>query len=343
MTDTLCKEISLRKDYMDNKTIHSVYVGGGTPSLLSLPQLEQLFETLNENYPLNNDAEITFEVNPEDAGKTYLQHIKTLGVNRLSMGLQSFNNEELRWMNRAHTAEQNIRAVREAQSVGFDNISIDLIYGSKFQTEESWRSDLRTAFGMGTQHISSYNLTVEDRTQLHRLIMQKKEAEVESEKSAALFDILMEETAAAGFEQYEISNFCRPGFMAVHNSNYWKNENYLGIGPSAHSYNGGGRRYNVKSNAAYIKGIQEGAVYFEEEILSPNDLYNEYVLTRLRTAWGCDTAEMESRFGKKYSDYFTEGIKKHARHLIINKNKVTLNKAGKHFADGIASDLFYTA
>jgi oxygen-independent coproporphyrinogen-3 oxidase len=344
LVNAICKELTDRKDYLENKPVKSLYFGGGTPSLLSLSELEQILETVNLKFTPDKKAEITFELNPEDADLTYLQEIKKLGVNRLSIGLQSFEDAELTWMNRAHNAQQNFDCITKARQAGFDNISIDLIYGSKFQTPESWRKTLQTAFGLNTQHISSYNLTVESRTQLQHLIKEKKEKEVDSELSAQLFDMLIEETEKAGFTQYEISNFCKPGFPAAHNSNYWKGLWYLGIGPSAHSYNGVSRRFNVRSNAPYIQAVENNKVFYEEEILTANDKYNEYILTRLRTEWGCDTEEMRNLFGEKYIVFFLKQIEPYIQKKLvtINQNTVTLSKQGKHFADGIASDLFYT-
>ncbi len=344
LVDAICKEISCRKSYLENDTIKSIYFGGGTPSLLSLSELEQILSIVHANFIVDKKAELTFELNPEDAELNYLKGIKRLGINRLSVGLQSFNDEELKWMNRAHDVQQNFDCIKIAQQGGFDNISIDLIYGSKFQTPDTWNKALQTAFGLNVQHISSYNLTVENRTQLNHLIKEKKEKEVDSEISSQLFDILMEETARNGCTQYEISNFCNPGYMAIHNSNYWRGLSYLGIGPSAHSYNGVSRRFNVRSNTQYIQAIENNKPFYEEEILTANDKYNEYILTRLRTQWGCDIKEIKTFFGEKYAAYFLNQLEAYKQKNLIDikQNTVTLSKQGKHFADGIASDLFYT-
>jgi len=344
LVNAICKELETRKDYLEHQVVKSLYFGGGTPSLLSISELEQILETVRLKFTLDKKTEITFELNPEDAELSYLQEIKKLGVNRLSIGLQSFDDDELRWMNRAHNAQQNFDCIKTAQQADFDNISIDLIYGSKFQTPESWRKTLRTAFNLNTQHISSYNLTVESRTQLQHLIKEKKEKDVDSELSSQLFDILIEETEKAGFRQYEISNFCKLGFMAEHNSNYWKGLSYLGIGPSAHSYNILSRRYNSRSNAQYIQAIENNKPFYEEEILTANDKYNEYILTRLRTEWGCNLEEMKNMFAEKYITHFLKQLEPYQQKnfIEIKQNVITLNKQGKHFADGIASDLFYT-
>lgn len=344
LVDAICIEIENRKNYLENKTVNSVYFGGGTPSLLNPIELEQILSTIQANFIVNKTAEVTFELNPEDAEINYLKEIKKLGVNRLSIGLQSFDDDELKWMNRAHNAQQNFDCIDAAQKAGFDNISVDLIYGSKFQTPETWRKTLHTAFALNTQHISSYNLTVESRTQLQHLIKERKEKDVDSEMSSQLFDILIEETEKNRFNQYEISNFCKPGFMAKHNSNYWRGLSYLGVGPSAHSYNGLSRRFNVRSNMQYIQAIESNKLFYEEEILTPNDKYNEYVLTRLRTELGCDINEIQNTFGEKYLAYFLQQLKQYEQKnsISIKQNTVTLTKQGKHFADGIASDLFYT-
>ncbi|HKC67103.1 MAG TPA: radical SAM family heme chaperone HemW [Bacteroidia bacterium] len=344
LVDAICEEINSRHNYLESQTVNSIYFGGGTPSLLSPEELEQILATIHSNFVVNKKAEVTFELNPEDAEIIYLRAIKRLGINRLSIGLQSFDEDELKWMNRAHNAQQNFDCIKIAQQAGFDNISIDLIYGSKFQTIGTWKKTLQTAFELNTQHISSYNLTVENRTQLQHLIKEKKEKEVDSETSSQLFDILMEETKKNGFNQYEISNFCKPDFMAQHNSNYWKGLSYLGIGPSAHSYNGISRRFNVRSNAQYIQAIEGSKTFYEEEILTANDKYNEYILTRLRTEWGCDVLEIQNDFGKKYYAYFLSQLElyKQKNFVEIKQNTITLTKQGKHFADGIASDLFYT-
>jgi len=344
LIDAICLEIENRKKYLENKTVNSIYFGGGTPSLLSSLELEQILATIHTKFIVNEKAEVTFELNPEDAEINYLREIKKLGVNRLSVGLQSFNEEELKWMNRTQNVQQNFDCIKIAQQAGFDNISIDLIYGSKFQTPETWRKTLRTAFNLNTQHISSYSLTVESRTQLQHLIKEKKEKEVDSEMSSQLFDILIEETEKNGFNQYEISNFCKPGFMAEHNSNYWKGLSYLGVGPSAHSYNGVSRRFNIRSNTQYIQATESDKLFYEEEILTANDKYNEYILTRLRTEWGCDTQEIKNQFGEKYATYFLSQLEpyKQKNFIDVKQNIITLNKQGKHFADGIASDLFYT-
>ena len=342
LVDSLCHELEQRKDYLEDQPLRSIYFGGGTPSVLSPEELTQVLQTLHSHFSMEQKAEITFELNPEDASIEYLRVLKKLGINRLSIGLQSLQDEELHWMNRAHNAKQGLAAVYSAKEAGFDNISIDLIYGSKFQTLKSWQKTLQQIFYLNIQHISSYNLTIEGKTKLNHLVKGKQEAEVDSDLSASLFDVLMEQTQAAGFQQYEISNFCKPGFMAVHNSSYWKGLSYLGVGPAAHSYNGKNRRFNVRSNMQYIQAMAANKAYFEEEVLTKKDSYNEYILTRLRTSWGCDLNEIAEAFGEKYSRHFTEqlGPYLHMGFVAQTGPKIYLKQAGKHFADRIASDLF---
>lgn len=340
MTSAMCEEIAARKEYLADKNLKSVYFGGGTPSLLTHAEVEKLLGTISEHFTLTQNAEITFELNPEDANPEYLKAIRKAGVNRLSVGLQSFSDEELKWMNRAHSAAESVQCIAQARAAGFENISIDLIYGSRFQTEETWRATLDKAFALDVPHVSLYNLTIEGRTKLYNQLQKSQEPEVDSGLSARLFDILMDETAMHGFEHYEISNFCKPGFMAVHNSNYWRGEHYLGIGPAAHSYNGEARRFNVKSNTRYLQALQSGEKYWDEETLSTDDKYNEYVLTRLRTSWGCTVAEIAQLFGEKYAAHFVERVRNKGEYINDNKGKITLTRKGKHFADGLASDLF---
>jgi oxygen-independent coproporphyrinogen-3 oxidase len=340
LVEAMRREIVSRKDYLENKKLASIYFGGGTPSVLSLDELWKILDTIHSTFAVDASAEVTFELNPEDANASYLSEIRKMGINRLSVGLQSFDDAELKWMNRIHSAQQSVQCVRDAQKAGFDNISIDLIYGSRFQSETSWKNTLKKVSELDIPHISSYNLTIEGKTKLNNLLEKKAEPEVDSDLSARLFDILMEETARLGYDHYEISNFAKPGFMAVHNSNYWRGVPYLGVGPAAHSFNGFNRRFNVKSNTGYIQAIEAGKSFSEEEVLGDMDRYNEYVLTRLRTSWGVDIDEIAEQFGHKYKEYFLKNLYLHEQYIIRAGSKVTLNQKGKHFADGIASDLF---
>ncbi|MCE3258922.1 MAG: Coproporphyrinogen oxidase [Bacteroidetes bacterium] len=295
---------------------------------------------IKKQFTFSADAEITFEVNPDDVTKSSLKTWEENGIDRLSIGLQSFNNEELKWMNRVHTAEESLRSVKMAQDAGFENITIDLIYGSKFQDLKSWEKTLLTAIDLQTTHISSYNLTIENKTALGSRLKKGLEPPVNDELSSSQFIMMSEMLEDAGFVHYEISNFGKPGFFAVHNSNYWLGKQYLGIGPSAHSYNGATRQWNIRSNTAYIQKIEEQKDFFEMEELSVRDKYNEYILTRLRTIWGCDVKEIGENFGADAAVYFRQAAERKSDYLLEEKGIYTLNQKGKLQADGIASDLF---
>jgi oxygen-independent coproporphyrinogen-3 oxidase len=336
----ILRELEVRSSYLADKNISSIYFGGGTPSLLSKADLERILGEIGKRFNWDKDAEITLEANPDDITVEVLRDWKTSGINRLSIGLQSFNDAELKWMNRAHTAAESVSSVKMAQDAGFENITIDLIYGSKFQTVSSWENTLQTAIGLNTQHISSYNLTIEKKTVLGINQAKGKEPEVDDELSSRQFLIMLDTLRSAGFIQYEISNFGKEGFFAKHNSNYWLQHPYLGIGPSAHSFNGTSRQWNVRNNVLYVKTLNDGSSFFEKEELSPQDRYNEYVLTRLRTIWGCDLNEIKALFGEETAQHFIAGINS-KRNFVEEKNGIyTLNQEGKLQADGIASDLF---
>jgi oxygen-independent coproporphyrinogen-3 oxidase len=340
VADCIAHEAAIRKNDLAEKKIASLYFGGGTPSVLNETELKNIFSAIRNNYEPDEKAEITFEVNPDDINKQSLKLWKDCGINRLSIGLQSFNDEELKWMNRAHTAAQSTDCVKMAQDMGFDNITIDLIYGSKFQSLQSWEQTLKLAIDLNVPHISSYNLTIEEKTALGVKHKQGEEQAVDDDLSSRQFLMMSEMLEEAGFIHYEISNFGKKDFFAVHNSNYWLGHYYIGLGPSAHSYNGRERQWNVRSNQLYMQRILSGERFYETETLTPENKYNEYVLTRLRTIWGCNVNEMEKLFGKKFSDHFLQEISA-KKNFIIEKNGVfTLNKEGKLLADGIASDLF---
>lgn len=341
MEKAILTEMELRHTYLPlDEALESIYFGGGTPSLLAPSAIGKMVEKLNQFYKWNKNAELTLEANPDDITPRNLKAWKESGINRLSIGLQSFLDEELKWMNRAHSAEESISSVKMAQDAGFDNITIDLIYGTKFQNLYTWQDTLRKAIGLNTQHISAYNLTIENKTVLGVNHAKGKEPSVSEELSSLQFQVMRQELHKAGFIHYEISNFGKEGFFAKHNSNYWNGKSYLGLGPSAHSFNGTSRQWNVKSNAQYIQLLNSGKNYFEIEQLTEKDRYNEYVLTRLRTIWGCDTQEMKKLFGEEKVAYFKNGISVF-NGLYDEENGIyTLNEEGKLKADGIASELF---
>lgn len=336
----LASEIDARHSYLHERHLQSIYFGGGTPSLLSESELLMIFEALGRHFTWDKETEITLEANPDDIRPDVLKTWIRAGVNRLSIGLQSFDDEELKWMNRAHTASESLHSVKHAQDAGFKNITIDLIYGSKFQSLQSWEKTLDTAIGLNTQHISSYNLTIEHKTVLGLKHARGQEPPVNDTLSSNQFLMMTERLAGAGFQHYEISNFGKPGFWARHNSNYWLQKHYLGIGPSAHSFNGTSRQWNVKNNSQYMKALNEGTSFFEKEELSLHDRYNEYILTRLRTAWGCDASEMETLFGPAVVAHFKAGVAEKSQHFDAHNGIYTLTGDARLLADGIASDLF---
>jgi oxygen-independent coproporphyrinogen-3 oxidase len=341
LVDALGIELDNRSTYLATKELSSIYIGGGTPSLLSEAQIAFLFEKISKHFGWQKNAEITLEANPDDISLSTLSAWRNLGINRLSIGLQSFDESELKWMNRAHTASQSIDALKLAQDKGWDNISIDLIYGSKFQDMAKWEHTLQTVVRMQVSHVSAYNLTIEKRTALGVSHVNGLEPPIDDSLSSEQFALMSQMLTDAGFIHYEISNFAKPGREAVHNSSYWKQEPYLGIGPSAHSFDGRSRQWNVRNNNIYIKALNEGGVFFEREELDVRTRYNEYVLTRLRTIWGCDISEMERLFGGQMVTFFLKGVSVRANLFNRQGDIYSLTPEGRLFADGIASDLFF--
>ena len=343
LIDSVLAEIDLRFSYLENKNIETIYFGGGTPSLLSEKELFLILEKLYKNYKISSNAEITLEANPDDLSIEKLKELKRLEINRLSIGLQSFNNEELIWMNRAHTATESEESVKRAQDKGFENISIDLIYGSKFSNLTNWKKTLDKAIALDVKHISSYNLTIEDKTKLGHDVKVKKEIAIDDEKSSELFLEMIDRLEKNNFIQYEISNFGKENYFSNHNSNYWKGIEYIGYGPSAHSFNGVSRQWNISNNSLYIKNVTDkNEAYFEKEILSESDQFNEYILTSLRTIWGIDVAILNSKFNSEILNSFNKKIEAYilTDMVTFNNNKYVLTSNGKLFADKIASELF---
>lgn len=333
-------ELESRKNYLKTTTLSSIYFGGGTPSVLEGAELTLLMQAALRHFNLQEDAEITLEINPDDVSETSLNDWKNAGFNRLSIGLQSFNGEELKWMKRKHSQEEAIHAVRLAQQKGFQNISIDLIYGSKFQDLGSWSETLDQAIALNPTHISAYNLTIEHKTELGLKHQRGQEPGVDEQLSVAQFQLLRKKLREAGFLHYEVSNFAQPGYEAKHNSAYWKQEPYLGIGPSAHSFDLNSRQWNVANNSRYCKAIEGGEIHFETEVLSTKERYNEYVLTGLRTSKGCDVELIAEMFGEGFKKHFeTSALKKKGFFKTVNSN-YSLNEEGLLQADAIASDLF---
>lgn len=340
--DAIVKEISLRKEYLVNEKINTIYFGGGTPSLLSADELNRIFTALYESFSVNDNIEITLETNPDDINAESLQVWKKAGINRLSIGIQSFFEEDLQWMNRAHNATQAKQSILLAQEAGIHNITIDLIYGTPTLTNEKWQQNVQTAIDLNIPHLSCYALTVEPKTALEKMIAQKKLQDVNQDLQSQQFLDLMKWLSDAGFEHYEISNFAKKGFRSQHNSSYWRGEKYLGLGPSAHSFDGVSRQWNIANNPLYIKKIAEGDNFFEGETLTPTQQLNEYIMTALRTSEGIDLTMVKNHFGEKAADDITAGIQKFAAagKAIFHDNFIRLTHEGKLFADGIAADLF---
>ena len=338
----IIQEIELRKDVFANKFISSIYFGGGTPSLLSKEELDMIFEKLYKSFTIDADAEITLEANPDDLNFDKILQLKDTPINRLSIGVQSFRDEDLKYMNRTHTAIEALNSIKVAQDVGFQNITIDLIYGTPGMSNEDWKYNLRKSFALNLPHISSYALTVEEKTLLYYQILKKNIGPVDEQQSADQFKILMDEMFKFGYEQYEISNFCKDNSYSKHNSSYWKKDHYLGLGPSAHSYFGNSRLWNVSNNVKYIKALSASQLPLVKENLNTQDMYNEYVMTSLRTKWGCSLIEIEKDYSRSYLNYFKVQIKGHEMngYIIENKGVYTLSEKGKLIADRITSDLF---
>ena len=338
----LLKEIDLRKSVFENQTIESIYLGGGTPSLLNASELELIFQKLASSFSISSEAEITLEANPDDLNYDKIQELKSTPVNRLSIGIQSFRDADLKFMNRAHTSAEALSSIKLCKEAGFNNLTIDLIYGTPGMDENAWLENLHTAFELNIPHISSYALTVEEKTALHYQILNNKTPDVDEQQSALQFEILMTEMVKHGYEQYEISNFCKPNSYSRHNSSYWKKDNYLGLGPSAHSFLGNKRLWNVSNNTKYIKSLQEGKLPLEEECLSVQDRYNEYIMTSLRTKWGCSLQVIESDFSLEFANYFKTEAKAYIQqgNIVVEMEVYYLTQSGKLLADRIASDLF---
>lgn len=345
LVNAIKKDLVLNKHYLNNEKIETIYFGGGTPSLLDLNSIEQIISTIHLNYNVLDNIEFTLEANPDDLTKEKIKSLKQIGTNRLSIGLQSFIDEELKWMNRSHTAYQSINSVTWAQDEGIENISVDLIYGSKFQTLESWRKNIKQVIDLQLPHISAYNLTIEDKTLLGKLNEKGIEPPINDEFSMQCFDVLISETAKANFIHYEISNFGKEGFFSKHNSNYWKGVHYIGVGPSAHSYNGNSRKWNISNNNQYIRLIKNGQSFSNSEELSKVDAYNEYVLTRLRTIWGVEKNIVDNLFGKSYLSHFENEIQKYliSGDCVFDDRIYFLTNKGKQIADKISADLFTTS
>lgn len=342
LIDALLQEIELQKNYLPSSQLQTIYFGGGTPSLLNEAELNSLFETIHKHFSLDASAEITLEANPDDLNSEKLHLLKKLGINRLSIGTQSFQEASLQYLNRAHNAQEAKNSILIAQDQGFDNISIDLIYAIQTASHEHWQDDLQQTTDLQIQHISAYCLTIEEKTVFGRRLQRNLMSPIDDTFASHQFNDLITHLDNYGFEQYEISNFAQSGFHSKHNSNYWIKNPYLGIGPSAHSYNGTTRQFNVASNGQYLKELNENKIPFTMEVLSKADQVNEYIMTSLRTVWGCDLSKVFHNFDinllNQNKSYIHEYIDK--KLLKLENNVLRLTNKGKLFADKIASDLF---
>ncbi|WP_316817098.1 radical SAM family heme chaperone HemW [Pedobacter nyackensis] len=341
MTDAICKEIILKKNRITDQ-VGSIYFGGGTPSVLPSKNFEKIFNTLTQHFSISSNAEITIEANPDDLDAKKIAELRQLPVNRFSIGIQSFFEEDLVWMNRAHNAKEAEDCIMRSQDAGFENLSIDLIYGYPLLTDNKWLSNINKAIEFQTPHISAYSLTVEPRTALASAIKKGQQPPVNDEQSAAQFMTLIDKLKTGGFEQYEISNFSQPGKYAVHNTNYWRGIPYLGIGPSAHGFDGQTRYLNIANNAHYLLHLEKGELAETIEELDQYDRFNEYIMTSLRTMWGTDLNKIATDFGKQFLNDTIKAIQPFIeKQWLTNQNDhLILTQEGKLFADYIASELF---
>ena len=340
MLSALLKETELQKDYLGGELVETIYFGGGTPSLLQIEDLRLQIEKFRQIFLITDKPEITLEANPDDINEEKLGGWKEIGISRLSIGVQSFFEEDLLWMNRAHNAQQAIDNLQLAIK-HFDNITIDLIYGHPLLTNEKWKQNVEKVIALNIPHISCYALTVEPKTPLSKMIKEKKKEDIQQEKQAEQFLLLMRWLEDAGYEHYEISNFSKPGFRSRHDSSYWQGKKYLGLGPSAHSFDGASRQWNISNNNIYIESLKKNKIPFEKELLTPSQKINEYIMTAIRTKEGIAIDKLSGSVSHELqvaSKKFIESGK-----LILRENKLLLTKEGKLFADGIAAELFIDA
>lgn len=341
LVSAISNELKLRKEEI-TEPIETIYFGGGTPSLLELDELNEIFDSIYRNYLVIDNPEVTLESNPDDLNFVKIAHLKTTPINRFSVGIQSFFDEDLRLMNRAHDANEALNSIKMVQDAGFENITIDLIYGGQTTLDEIWKKNLEIALDLQVPHISSYALTVEPKTILAHQIDQYLLEDVDEAKQERQFQLLVETLKANDFIHYEISNFGKKGFFSQHNSNYWKGKPYLGVGPSAHSYDGKNRSWNLSNNSLYVKSLQANKLANEVEVLSENDQFNELVMIRLRTIYGLDELEIKANFPKEFYTDFLEELKPHLENETVEYSNgiYRITDKGKFLADGIVSSLF---
>jgi len=342
MLKSIKKEIELRKFYLNGATISSIYFGGGTPSILNKEEIESIIQTIYHHFTIDINAEITLECNPDDLDKKMLTDLKEIGINRLSIGIQSFDDDDLKFMNRSHNAKEALECIHLAKEAEFNNITIDLIYGLPNQSNEKWKQNLKQMLDLNIQHFSAYALTVEPKTVLKHLIDKQKVIPLDDKITVEHFNTLAQIATENDFIHYEISNFGKQGFFSNHNTAYWKNQHYLGVGPSAHSFNETSRQWNLASNKQYIEMVNANNAYFEIEQLSNAQQYNEYIFTALRTMWGVELDYIKTQFGATAHQYFEKQVSNWVNQGKIKQleNNYTLTSRGKLYADAISSDLF---
>ena len=338
--NALLMEASLRQDYLENETVSTIYFGGGTPSSFSITELGTILNEIKKLFRVEESCEVTIELNPDDINQAYIAGLKELNFNRISLGIQSWRDSDLKMLNRRHDSARAAQALKETFDAGFENVSIDLIYGIPGMSAQEWALNLDQAFSYDIKHLSAYHLTFEPGTVFGKMLEKGLIAEIDEDESNMLFNILIEKAEAAGFIHYEISNFAKPGYLSIHNSNYWKQVNYLGLGPSAHSFNGYSRQWNVRDVKGYIKSINSGKSFFEKEELDTKARFNEYIMTSLRTMWGIDLEYIERTFEKEGYDYVINlaGKFKDYGMMIQNKNNLVLTNQGKMISDNIISE-----
>lgn len=339
--DSLIREATLRQDYLGNETVSTIYFGGGTPSLLSIKELGKILDVFNKLFHIEEKCELTIEMNPDDVNSDYLKGLKSLNFNRISLGIQSWRDEDLKMLNRRHDVNGATRALRKVLNAGFENVTIDLIYGIPGMKTADWSYNLDMSFSFDIKHLSAYHLTIEPGTVFGKMKEKGLLTEIDEEESTSQFNLLIEKSEEAGFIQYEISNFGKPGFFSIHNSNYWKQVNYIGLGPSAHSFNGFSRQWNVRDLKEYIISVNEKKVFFEKEELNIKDRFNEYIMTSLRTMWGIDLEYVEKTFEKEGYDYVMNLAGKFKSYGLIkqDKNTLVLTNQGKMISDNIISEI----
>lgn len=340
LIEALCSEIIQRKEYLKDQTIQTIYVGGGTPSLLTAEEIDRIFQVLESTFDLSRVKEITLEANPDDLTFDKLTELSHTPINRLSIGIQSFRHQDLTYLNRSHNVDQAIQSVQKAAELGFKSISVDLIYGIPQLTDSDWKSNIEQALRLPIDHLSCYALTIEEKTVFGNWHKKGRLTVMDEDEVNRQFLTLIEKASQHGFEQYEISNFSKKGSEAMHNSNYWKGKHYVGIGPGAHSYDGKSRQWNIAHNVQYIKGVTTGEPYFEIEELSPSDQFNEYILTSLRTRWGCDLHMMKEKWGIDLSKNEAITLLLEQQLIHLSDQFLKLTEKGKLLADSVTEKLF---